>query len=237
MGLSESEKTKLQAFANISLSKTQTEVIIDRTLTNSEWKLLNKNYKKIFAQVAKQSANVAKQKRHNLSQTYPPTPNLIETASRNELYIRKNIRKRRSDLRNQNEQEVDLYTYMRSLHKPNKNDYGIKFISQRYVKKYRTTISSWKINGDINLFNVNRAINDLIQKITKGKPENVRMQIVLKAPDGKEPDTRLLPKKDIIKMLTQWVNYLIDYKDFNISDITFQVTSIEIPAGGTGQRC
>src|SRR6476469_1747467 len=43
-------------------------------------------------------------------------------------------------------------------------------------------------------------------------------------------------KKDIIKMLTEWVNYLIDYKDFNISDITFQVTSIEIPAG-TGRKC
>src|SRR6476469_4978701 len=99
MGLSESEKTKLQLFNNISLSKKQTDAIIGRTLTNSEWKLLNKDYQKIFVQVAKQTANVAKQKRHNLLQTYPPTPNLIETASRNELYIRKNIRKRRSDLR------------------------------------------------------------------------------------------------------------------------------------------
>src|SRR6476469_3965254 len=171
MGLSESEKTKLQVFNNISLSKNQTEVIIGRTLTNSEWNSLNKDYKKIFTQIAKQTATVAKHKRHNLSQTYPPTPNLIETASRNELYIRK----RRSYLRDQNEQQADQFTFIKSLHKDNKNDYHIKFIGQRYVNKYRTTISSWKINGDINLFNVNLAINDLIQKITKGKPENVRI--------------------------------------------------------------
>ena len=53
-------------------------------------------------------------------------------------------------------------------------------MGQRYVSKYMTSISSWKIIGDINLFNVNLALNDLIQNITKGKPENVRIQIVLK---------------------------------------------------------
>ena len=46
MGLSETEKNKLQAFANISFSKNQTELIIGRTLTNSEWKSLNMDYKK-----------------------------------------------------------------------------------------------------------------------------------------------------------------------------------------------
>ena len=109
-------------------------------------------------------------------------------------------------------------------------------MGQRYVNKYKTSISFWKIIGDINLFNVNLALNDLIQEITKGKPENVRIQIVLKAPDGSEPDTKLLSKSDIIEMLTEWVNYLIDYKEFDISDITFQVTAIEIPAG-TGRQC
>ena len=58
----------------------------------------------------------------------------------------------------------------------------------------------------------------------------------MKTPDGREPDTKLLSKNDIIKMLTEWVNYLIDYKDFDISDITFQVTAIEIPTG-TGRKC
>ena len=75
MGLSETEKNKLQAFANISFSKNQTELIIGRTLTNSEWKSLNMDYKKLFAQTAKQTANIAKHKRHNFSQIYPPTSN------------------------------------------------------------------------------------------------------------------------------------------------------------------
>ena len=60
MGLSESEKNKLQVFTNISLSKNQIEVIIGRTLTNSEWKSLNRDYKKIFTQITKQVANISK---------------------------------------------------------------------------------------------------------------------------------------------------------------------------------
>ena len=40
MGLSESEKNKLQAFTDISLNKNQIEVIIGRTLTKSEWKFI-----------------------------------------------------------------------------------------------------------------------------------------------------------------------------------------------------
>ena len=89
MGLSESEKNKLQAFTNITLSKNQTEVIIGRTLTNSEWKSLNIDYRRLFAQTAKQTANIAKHRRHNFSKTYLPTSNELEVVARNKEYIRK----------------------------------------------------------------------------------------------------------------------------------------------------
>ena len=73
-------------------------------------------------------------------------------------------------------------------------------------------------------------------KITEGYPDNVLLQIILKNKrDGNEPDTKLLPKSKINDMLTNWVNYLIDYKDIDIEDVIFKVIAIKIPCG-TGRK-
>ena len=168
-----------------------------------------------------------------MSLSYPPTPVDIETATRKEQYKRE----RRSILLKQNEDQNNEFSYIKSLYTTNNNnDYNIVNLGQRYVEKYNTTVTSWRITGDVNLFNINLSIKDLINIVTQGKPENVRIQIVLKTPDGRQPDTKLLTKSKITDMLTEWVNYLIDYKDLHISDIIFQVTAIEIPTGSGRRR-
>ena len=101
-------------------------------------------------------------------------------------------------------------------------------------KKFRTTITDWKISGDVNLFN--KAINDLINRILDNKSSNVLIQITIKRPDGKQYCTNLLRKDDIIDMLTEWINKFIDYDDMDIEDVVFQVTKIEIPQG-SGRKC
>jgi len=45
----------------------------------------------------------------------------------------------------------------------------------------------------------------------------------------------MLSKDKIIDMLTEWVNYFIDYHDMDIGDVTFKLTAIEIPSG-TGRK-
>jgi len=62
MALTSDEKAQLQIFSGISLSKTQVETILRRSLTDREWRAYNRDCKVIFSQVAKQASNVAARK-------------------------------------------------------------------------------------------------------------------------------------------------------------------------------
>jgi len=62
MALTSDKKAQLQIFSGISLSKTQVETIIRRSLTDREWRAHNRDYKVIFSQVAQQASNVAARK-------------------------------------------------------------------------------------------------------------------------------------------------------------------------------
>jgi hypothetical protein len=63
-------------------------------------------------------------------------------------------------------------------------------------------------------------------------PPNVMIQIALKTlARDQEPHTDILPKELIEDIVTEWVNYFIDYQDLTIEDITFKLMAIEIPKG------
>ena len=62
MALTQAERNSLQVFKGINLNRNQVEIIINRALTDREWKVYNHDYKPIFKNIAKQAANVAEKK-------------------------------------------------------------------------------------------------------------------------------------------------------------------------------
>src|SRR5207249_4423613 len=80
-------------------------------------------------------------------------------------------------------------------------------------------------------FNIHKVIVKLIETMTENLPSNTKIQISIKTPKGKEPHTSLLFKDKIINLVTEWVNYFIDYYDMNIEDIIFKLLAIELPQG------
>src|SRR5277367_6610794 len=148
MGLSEDQKLTLKLFANLSLNREQTERLLDCTLTEREWKSLNFNRKE-FTHISKEAAAKGKQR---------IVRNLL---NENSAICKTN----RQFLKEQNESLQDDYTYIKSLHKRHTNTYSINLLRNYYSNKFKTNITDWKITGERNLFNVNKAIKDLINKI------------------------------------------------------------------------
>ena len=82
------------------------------------------------------------------------------------------------------------------------------------------------------MFNIHRAIAELIRRMTSHLPQNSKIQVRLKIADStRQPYTGLLSKPKAIDMLSEWVNFFIDYHDMDIENITFKLTAIEIPQG------
>ena len=115
--------------------------------------------------------------------------------------------------------------------------YTIEKTNDYYVAKFRTNLSEWKIRGQVNLFNIHQAIRDLINRMTANLPANVKIQIGLITPlkGDATVSTKLLTKFQMNDIISEWVNYFMDYKELNIEDITFRLMAIEIPSG-SGKR-
>ena len=75
----------------------------------------------------------------------------------------------------------------------------------------------------------------LVEKMTERYPPNTRIQISIRAPNGREPHTNLMSKDAATDMVIEWTNYFMDYYDMKIEDLTFKLTAIEIPQGRGGR--
>ena len=220
MALTKEENLKLKSFENLNLTREQIDIILNRSLTDKEWKLLSKDYRKIFTAIAKQAAGKAKKKQYDCDK------------AKNNSIASQAARKGARRLKKINDEPSNKYHFVRSLFKESNDTFEIKKISDYYSDKYKTAVSTWKIAGQVDLFNIHKAITELINKMTENCPSNCKIQVSIKTPSDKEPHTKLLPKDEIIDIVTEWVNHFIDYKDMDIHDIIFKLTAIEIPQGG-----
>ena len=119
-----------------------------------------------------------------------------------------------------------------SLFKSNKHDYKIEKIKEYKYSKFNSSRSEYKIYGDVDIFQVHSVITELINKMTTGLPDNVKLQISLENDkNDKVNQTKLLNKTDVIAKLADWVILFIDYQDMEIEDITIKLLKIEIPTG------
>jgi len=226
MGLTEIEKSKLQLFSNVKLDRQQTETVIGRKLTNKEWKVISKDYRKIFTPIAKQAAKIARMKNYTKFKNenyFKPT--LTRVAAQAAL-------KGRRRLLWKTPEAVDKYHFVKSLFKDSEDQYEIRKIAEYYSDRYRTRVSRWRILGSVNLFNIHRVMVDLVAKMCENLPANARIQVSLNiANSDRQPHTNLLSRNDMSNLLTEWVNYFIDYYDLDIEDITFKIIAVEIPQG------
>jgi len=209
MALTKEETQKLETFKNLKLDRSQTGIIIGRELSDSEWSMLTKDCKLVFAAIAKEAASRARQKQ--------------------EIHDKKMHRLNKAS------HEQDTY-FIKSLFKHYTEDYKISKINTYYNEMFKTERSDWKIVGSIDIFRMNNVIAELVHKMTENQPKNVKLQVCLSnVKNDKVVQTKLLDKQEIVNKLAEWVNLFIDYHDMDIEDITFKLMAIEVPAGA-GKR-
>lgn len=228
MALTKDEKQKLEHFKDINLSRAQIEVILARPLIKKEWCSLSKDYKAVFTPIAKQAAKAAR------------TLKSASTADTLDVHLKKVFSKaaleaakyaQRQEKENLRTAEVN-YEGVRKLFKHCKSEYEIIKVSQYHSQKFKSEVSNWKITGTVDIFEINLAITELVEKMTENLPPNVKLQVSLaNSKNGKINQTKLMDKKDIVNKLSDWTNLFVDYLDMGIGDINFKLLTVTIPKG------
>ena len=243
MALDSGEQSKLQVFGNIKLSKDQVETILGRKLSKNEWLTYQdkptKKHKRSetsklkmkFKSIAKEAATQAIKRNLKFDEE--------AKAKQHERYhkLYRNVMQEAAEagqkrMNRTNIENIPKLHFVKSTFK--ETGYTIVKTNSYYVAKFRTDLSEWKIYGKVGLFDIHAAIRDLIHKMTANLPANVKIQIGLITPVSDEISTssKLLSKSQVNDIISEWVNYFMDYKELNIEDITFRLMAIQIPSGG-----
>jgi hypothetical protein len=108
--------------------------------------------------------------------------------------------------------------------------YTIDKINEYHVAKFKTFRSEWKIFGQVDLYQVNNVIKDLVNRMMADLPENVKIQVILhNVMEDKITQTDLLRKNEIVDKLSEWVQLFSDYQDMDIENVTFKHLAKELP--------
>jgi len=188
MVLTEDELTKLESFSSLKLKWDQVKIILRRKLTKSEWKTITpKDYCKIFTPIAKQAANTANVKGYlkpnyakifrdvadqQIKREYGDRPSSTQQSSSHFKQIFSNIAKQAAKVAKRkqvkvSEEKADKLHFIKLLYKDSEEKYQINNISKYYSTKYKTDITTWKISGSVNFFNINKVMKQLIQRMTE----------------------------------------------------------------------
>jgi hypothetical protein len=73
-------------------------------------------------------------------------------------------------------QKQDNIQRIAKLFRDNKNTYKIEKTYEYYYEKYKTKRSEWKVFGDIDIFQVHDVISELVNRMTEGLPDNVKLK-------------------------------------------------------------
>ena len=260
MALTSAEKEILKTFTGLNLNKIQIETIIRRPLTDREWRSYNRDYKSIFSSIAKQASNIAA-KKFRIKKAKPSADEVeilrlekqqkkikpyledhkkifkqiaFEAAKKvllNEINISNNQQK--SELR---KQLVDLKK-QEHLNEMKFKTYRIERIFEYTSQKFNAARSDWKIYNDVTMTNLDLAIRDLINKMTQNEPENVLIQLSIRFPHSdKQPHTKLLSKQDAMDQIYEWISFIVEYREVQISEATITLLKIHIPTGSGSSK-
>jgi hypothetical protein len=76
-------------------------------------------------------------------------------------------------------QKQDNIQRIAKLFRDNKNTYKIEKTYEYYYEKYKTKRSEWKVFDDIDIFQVHDVISKLVNRMTEGLPDNVKLKVTV----------------------------------------------------------
>jgi len=118
---------------------------------------------------------------------------------------------RKAQRRKSRKQDTDTPYRIAKLLRDNANSYRIKKVYEYRYDKFKSIRSEWKIYGDVDIFQVHNVITELINRMTEGQPENVRLQISLEnTQNNRIIETKLMSKHEVMVKAVEWVNLFID---------------------------
>src|SRR5271156_1547031 len=193
-----SEKEKLAVFANIVLTKEQVETILGRKISNNEYKqYLGKKIKKhvktrgqkIKTKVDEFIKNYYKDlSLKKLKANLLTNPDVIKKQNERSKKQWKSIANEVTEIARRRMIQNDIKTNVRDslkLHLAFKdNNYTIVKLTDRYVDKFKTREARWKIEGDVDLFSINKLLRELIAKMTENVNPNSKVQISMTDKDS-----------------------------------------------------
>jgi hypothetical protein len=240
MVLAEDEKNKLKIFSDRELNREQIKIILGRNISKNELRHYKglpskKHTRKLKSKIINKEDKI-KEIKENLK--LDEKVKMIREERFRKLYKNIAIEAAEEGQRKINKKEYKEYHFVKSLFKErDTEDYKIIKIKEYRVEKFKTNLSEWKIEGHVNLYNIHKAIRDLVDNMTFHLPENIKIQIslIISSNDEKRPTTKLLSKNEAKDIVAEWVNYFMDYKDIDITSIIFKLLAIEIPKG-SGKR-
>jgi len=110
--------------------------------------------------------------------------------------------------------------------------YTIEKMMEYESAKVHARRTNWVFSGDVTMTNLDLALRDLINQMTIGEPENVRVQLSIRfLHSDKQPHTKLISKQDAIDQLYDWISYIVEYREVHISDAIITLLKIEVPTG------
>ena len=223
----EYEKLELakQTFQKQELTKIQGEFILGRKLTDKTWETYITSERRKLKYTDDKIYSVKRLFTESEHQTSKPQFTFADVAEHAaKKGQRRASRKQVSDFR------------VAKLFRDNTTSYRIEKVREYKYNKFNTTRSEYKIYGEVDIFQMRSVLQELVDKMTSGLPENVKLQISLENDrSDRISQTKLLNKTDMISKLADWVILFIDYYDMKPEDLTFKLLTIQIPTG-TGKR-
>jgi len=219
--ITEEDRIKLgrakSAFKKQLFSREELNFILDKELTDKDYQIYVDSEKR---------KHVFKQPKEKLKQPKEKAKKPIFSSAEIAKHAAKKAQRKTA------KKQDDIYR-IATLFKSTKNNYTISKVFEYYNQKFKTNLSHWKIHGEVDIFQIQNAIEKLVSRITENFPENVKLQISLEnTKNNRVNETKLLNKNDIIFKVADWVSLFIDYYDMDIHDLTFKLMAIEIPTGG-----
>src|SRR5271165_5175285 len=228
------EKSKLAPFSNLQLSKQQVEIIIGRQITSNEYKAHLgkpiKKHKKTKNQKSMKKVEKFVNKYYKEMALLKLKENLkldVAIRSKRETRLREKFK---SIAEEAAEKGKKLYTKAKLieeekqiiLNTTNYKDYKIVKISDKYIPKFKIRESKWTINGDIDIFDIRKALKSLLNKMTQYLNPNYHIQIaIINKGISYRTNYFKMNSEDLIDALQDRLDTLAQYPDFDINNVIF----------------
>ena len=107
---------------------------------------------------------------------------------------------RKAQIRKSRKQDTDTPYRIAKLFRKTKVVTELKKTREHRYDRFESVRSEWKIYGDVDIFQVHNVMTELINRMTEGQPENVRLQISLEnAQNNIIIETKLMSKHEVIE--------------------------------------